>query len=149
MHTYQRCTVCFRDVKSELSELYTHCDAYHYRQSPDLIFPNHGLNYKPMDALLKRECVARGEQKMSKALLGGTPTIASKAPTIVYTVVKPQFDIQHEPERRSALESTPVPKQMRVLYLSSAWEELVCQGWVTTKTEAQANGDDIAIMERF
>lgn len=147
MHTYHRCTVCYRDIIAKLSELYIHCDAYHYGQSPDLIFPHHGLHYKPMDMLLKRELTVRGERKMGAALLTGSATIAPSTPQMTYVVVKPQIDIQHDPDPRLAIED-PVALQMRVLHLSSAWEALVCQGWVTTKTEAQANGDDIAIMEK-
>lgn len=148
MRTYLRCTVCYRDVKAVLAELYNHCDAYHYGQSPDLIFPHHDLHYKPMDPLARRDAVASGEGKMGKALLSSGPTMPTKAPQIEYIVVKPQLEIQHDPEPRMALESNPMPKQMRVKYLSSAWEELVCQNWVTIKTELQANGDDIAIMEQ-
>lgn len=152
MPTFQRCTVCYRDVRGTLAELHTHCDAYHYGQSPDLIFPNHGLHYKPMDTRMKRTLVTRGESKMGLALFGGVPspaTITPDTPQIAYVVVKPQIEIIHQPEPRSALESNPTPKQMRVLYTSAAWEELVCQSWVTVKTELQANGDEIAIMERF
>lgn len=152
MPTFQRCTICYRDVRGTLSELHLHCDAYHYGQSPDLIFPNHGLHYKPMDTRMKRTLVTRGESKMGPALFGGisTPTtIAPEAPQIAYVVVKPQFEIIHHPEPRSALELPLAAKQMRVVYTSAAWEELVCQSWVTVKVELQANGDEIATMERF
>ncbi len=146
--TTLRCTICYREVKAFLSDLHTHCDAYHYAQSPDLIFPNHGLHYHPMNALLKRELVARGEQKMRTALLG-SPTIAPEAPPVAYVVIKPAIEIQYSHTSKSVLESKPEPKQMRVVYLSDAWEQLVCQSWVTVKVEAQANGDDIAVMEKF
>lgn len=136
MRTYHSCIVCHRD-------------AYHYGQSPDLIFPHHGLHYMPMDAFTKRGLVARWEPKIGSALPGGGATMPAKPPQITYIVVKPQIDIQYDPEPKLVLESNPVRKQMRVVYTSNAWEELVCQNWVTVKTELMANGDEIAIMEQF
>lgn len=149
MPTFHRCTICYRDVRATLAELYTHCEAYHYGQSPDLIFPNHGLSYRPMDGLLKRQLVARGERKMGLALLASVATIASEAPPIAYVVVKPKLEIIHEHTARTVLEPKPTPKQIRVVYTSAAWEDLVCQNWVTTKIELQASGEEIAVMEQI
>lgn len=146
MPTYLRCSVCHRDVRGVLAELYIHCDTYHYAQSPDLIFPQHGLHYKPMDTLLKRELVARGEHKMGSALLGGLPYIAD--PPIQYIVNKPQLEIIHEHTAKSVIDPPTDKRQMRVIYTSSAWEELICQGWVTVKTVLEGK-DEMAVMEQF
>lgn len=145
MHTYLRCSVCHRDVRAILAELHIHCDTYHYAQSPDLIFPQHGLHYKPMDTLLKRELVARGEQKLGSALLGGVPIVD---PPIQYTVGKPQLEIIHDATPIVAIEQPASKRQMQVIYTSDAWEELICQGWVTVKTFLQGK-DEIAVMEQF
>lgn len=139
MHSHYRCEFCFRSVRARLVDLVEHCNAFHYGQSPDLIFPGHELSYKPMDPLLKHELVARGERRMGKALIGSII-----APVITFE----KMVIEHSPERHVAAAMPPTKPQMRPVYGSDAWEQLVCQNWVTIATELSGN-QEIAVMEQF
>lgn len=143
MTVFHRCMICFRDITSTLADLHNHCDAYHYGQSPDVIFPHHGLHYTPMNPLLKRQLVASGEARIGAALVTGT-----SHPRIEYTVRPLGFAVVHENTAGLVLEPKPEKMQMRAVYLSNAWEELVCQNWVTIKTEFVGK-DEIAVMEKF
>lgn len=147
MYTYRSCKACYKDVRATLQELQLHADAYHYGQSPDVIFPNHGLNYKPMDSLLRKRLVATGEEKMGRALLCNDPVIDQLNDSPVLFVASPQLEIIHEPDRK-VIDPAETRRQMKVKYLSAAWEELVCQSWVTTKIIEEKDGE-IAIMEKY
>jgi hypothetical protein len=134
MNTFYCCDLCYRQVRATRSELVNHADGFHYGQSIDLVFPGHGLDYKPMDPLLKRQLVARGEARMGHALIGSEAVIF----TLPYEIIKSD----------RTLVAPTVKPQMRPIYGSDAWAALVCQGWVTIATEL-ATGGEIAVMEKF
>lgn len=122
MFPHYVCQVCARVVKATLIDLRDHCDTQHYGQSVDLIFPGHGLEYRPMDLDAKRKLVMAGEARMGKALVG-------------------------EITKTGDAEMGSHP-QMRPLANSPAHDALLCQGWITVKLEMSPFGE-IAIMEKF